>query len=159
MAGLNNLHTLLENESAAKDFIAVQMEQAINRDIRDLNLVAFEGVSAEEVYADECGKNCGGGGAGLDDADDTDLDKIDEALNAMDGFDSGFESAFGPEPAPSAIPTEEQLDPEMEAALANIPEATEKECAAFFEATENDNTLDANPALEAEMVVVNMLTA
>ena len=157
MAGLNNLHTLLENESYAKDFIAVQMEQAINRDLRDLNLVAFEGVSADEVYTDECGKGCGGGG-GIDDADDTDLDDADEALDALGSFDDTFESMFGPEPS-RAVPAEEKLDPEMEAMLANIPEATEKECTAFFEATENDATLDGNPALEAEMVVVDMLVA
>ena len=44
-----------------------------------------------------------------------------------------------------------------EALLEKIPEATEEEVTNFFSSTESDETLDHNPALEAEMVVIDML--
>jgi hypothetical protein len=170
MAGLNNLHKMFEEEALDHDFAMVQMEQAVNRDVRDTTLAIIEGLELDEETALEAAAE-----DNIDDLDDgdDDIEDSEEMYNLLDmevesiqelmdegccGKCGGTCGGSGDGKA-SNKKKEDYLedDQEIEEVLATIPESTPEECVEFFRATEEDGSFEQNTALESNMAIIDML--
>ncbi len=185
MSGLNNLRHMFEQESLVKDFVDVQLEQMINRDVRDMHLAIMEG-KGEDIAADDaeaksaqildseddaeecsegdtcpdCGEdadNCTCDDDGSDyDEDEILGDDIEETMNALDIEMEGTKEDLKDD---DALPQEDDgasTNTAESSELDSIPEATMAEVAEFFRATETEG-FEQNQALATESAVLDIL--
>ena len=139
MSALNGLHNMLESESLKRDFIDFQLEQMVNRDIRDLNL-AMEGEDADLPDDDDmnveddkkdteegCAKECGDGScedADDFDDDDDDFDGYDDDPDDSDYGNSDLTGHANPIEDDDFDDLEESLDLDLESLEVEGPEIT-----------------------------------
>jgi len=183
MSGLNNLRHMFEQESLVKDFVDVQLEQMINRDVRDMHLAIMEG-KGEDIAADDaeaksaqlldkddaeeckegtcpdCGKdddNCDCDDASDDEDEIMGDDDVEEMLADLDFETEAMHQQLENDGFYDAPKTGiAAMDPTTESEIDSIPEATMAEVAEFFRATETEG-FEQNQALATESAVLDIL--
>jgi len=164
MAGLNKLHSMFENENLRHDFTMVQMEQMVNRDVRDNTLAILEHMELDDETALEAAAKNKVEDDGVDSDDDgkDDMDELTEGLDGLSDLEVEIEALEQKlmDDAEDDTKTKGPLhgmDPAVEEMLRSIPEATPEEVTEFFRATEEDGSFEQTTALESEMAVIDML--